>query len=290
MLVERSGATLALNRLVERDRESLERQTHRTLLAGILSHDLTAADMQLRAKALGVPISNRALVGVVLRHRGTPPAPLEAQAQVRELAEVAAESIRGLRAVGLVGVIDDETVGVLLSVAGRTHVDGVLDRFATRIRRQYAERPDPVTDVVIAAGSTVADVLDLRRSFQEAAQVADAATHQPERPFFRLPDVRLRGLVQLLRDDSRLHTYIERELGPLLAHDDERGTDLVSVLRAYFEAGRNKSAAADASHLSRPSFYARLHRVEKVLGVDLNDVETCLSLHVALIALDAVRT
>ena len=41
--------------------------------------------------------------------------------------------------------------------------------------------------------------------------------------------------------------------------------------------------------MSRPSFYDRLRRIEKVLGVDLDDVETCLSLHVALIALDAVR-
>ena len=57
----------------------------------------------------------------------------------------------------------------------------------------------------------------------------------------------------------------------------------------YLQMGRNKSMAADAAEMSRPSFYDRLRRIEKVLGVDLDDVETCLSLHVALIALDAVR-
>jgi purine catabolism regulator len=103
--------------------------------------------------------------------------------------------------------------------------------------------------------------------------------------------VRLRGLLHLLRDDDRLQTYVERELGPLLAHDsaDRKGADLVPVLRTYLEYGRNKSAAADAAHLSRPSLYERLERIEAVLGVDLDDVESCVSLHVALLALDALR-
>jgi purine catabolism regulator len=82
---------------------------------------------------------------------------------------------------------------------------------------------------------------------------------------------------------------VERELGPLLAYDAEHNSQLIAMLRIYLEQGRNKSAAADAAHLSRPSFYDRLHKVERVLGVDLDQVESCLSLHVALLALDAVR-
>jgi len=122
--------------------------------------------------------------------------------------------------------------------------------------------------------------------------VADAAPSDDEgtpRPYYRLPDVRLRGLLHLLRDDDRLQTFVERELGPLLEHDSKHGTDLVGVLRIYLAQGRNKSAAADAAHLSRPSFYERLHRIERVLSVDLDSVESCLSLHVALLGLDAIR-
>jgi len=101
--------------------------------------------------------------------------------------------------------------------------------------------------------------------------------------------VRLRGLVHLLKDDDRLQTYVERELGPLLAHDAQERPNLLDVLRCFLDSGRNKSAAAAAAHVSRPSFYDRLHRIEQVLDADLDDVETCLSLHVALRGLDAVR-
>ena len=292
MLVERSAAALALHRLLERDRETLERQTHRTILTGLLRHDMPAAELAVSSQALGVPLEGRRLVGIALRPRGRGPVgPLENQEVLARLSEDAAAAIRSLRQTGLVASIDDVTVGVLLSVARARPVEPVVAAFATTVRRQAHERGlDTVEDdVVVAVGSAVDEPLGVRRSFLEATQVADAAALQPARPFYRMPDVRLRGLLQLLSDDARLQTYVERELGPLLGHDEQRGSDLLGVLRCYLDQGRNKSAAADVAHLSRPSFYERLHRIESVLGVDLDSVESCLSLHVALLALDAVR-
>lgn len=282
MLVERAASTLALNRLVERDRESLERQTHRSLLAGILSHSWPASEVALRARALGVPLEGRRLVGVVLR-----PAPLageavlEAEQRARDLSETAAAAVRTARVPALVGSIDDVGVGVLLSLGPQVRVDDTLDTLAAALRA-----PD---DSVMAVGSVVDQIADVRRSFLEAAHVADAAPRSTALPFHRLEDVRLRGLLHLLRDDARLQTYVERELSPLLRYDAEHGTDLTGLLRTYLDEGRNKSAAAAAAHLSRPAFYERLHRIERVLGADLDDPEGCLSLHVALTALDALR-
>jgi purine catabolism regulator len=107
---------------------------------------------------------------------------------------------------------------------------------------------------------------------------------------FRLPDVGLAGLLHLLRDEPRLQTFVERELGPLLAHDARHPRDpLLGTLRAYLENGRNKSAAATAAHLSRQAFYERLARLERILRTDLESVDACLSLHVAMLALDAIR-
>ncbi|ROR41899.1 PucR family transcriptional regulator [Kitasatospora cineracea] len=295
MLLERGAATLALNRLVVRDRESLERQTHRTLLSGILTHALTVSEVALRAQALGVPLEGRRLVGVVLRQRQGPlPAALEAQARLRDFTELAATAIRTSRLSALVGALDDEGVGLLVALGSQQDEHASLESFAAALRRLSAEagRDGSAAEPVIAVGSSVGSVRDARRTLLEATQVADAALHDApggRAAYYRLPDVRLRGLLHLLRDDERLQTYVERELGPLLAYDAEHGGQLVQMLRIYLEQGRNKSAAADAAHLSRPSFYDRLHKVERILGVDLDQVESCLSLHVALLALDAVR-
>ena len=295
MLVERGAATVALARLVERDRESLERQTHRTLLTGVIAGSVPLPELVARASALGVPLEGHALVAVLVRLTRGPVGPaLEVQERLRDLAETVADALRDSRAVGLVGGVDDATVGVLLSLPPREDVDPVLGRLSASLaKRATAGRAVlPASGWVVAVGSVVANVRDLRRAFLEAAQVADAAPSDDDaapRPYYRLPDVRLRGLLHLLRDDDRLQTFVERELGPLLAHDAQHGSDLVGVLRGYLTAGRNKSAAADAAHLSRPSFYERLHKIEKVLAVDLDSVESCLSLHVALLGLDAIR-
>jgi purine catabolism regulator len=199
--------------------------------------------------------------------------------------------LRGIRALGLVGVLDDHTVGLLLAVGERGKVDSVLDAVSGRIRRNAdGDEDHDTTGVVIAAGSTVADVLEVRRSFMEAAQVADVAGDGDDRAFYRLADVGLTGLLHLLRRDERLQTFVERELGPLLAHDDVNATDLLGVLGHYLDSGRNKSTAAALSGVSRPAFYERLHTIESVLGVDLDDVATCLTLHVALAALQSVRS
>jgi purine catabolism regulator len=196
-----------------------------------------------------------------------------------------------VRALGLVGVLDDTTIGMLLAVTGRSKVDSVLDAISIRIRRSAGDQETPDTSgVVIAAGSTVDDVLEVRRSFLEAAQVADVAGEGSDRAFYRLADVGLTGFLHLLRRDERLQTFVERELGPLLAHDDANRTELLGVLGHYLDTGRNKSTAAARCGLSRPAFYERLHTIEGVLGADLDDVATCLTLQVALAALQAVRS
>ncbi|HSN05814.1 MAG TPA: helix-turn-helix domain-containing protein, partial [Candidatus Angelobacter sp.] len=295
MLLERGAATVALSRLVERDRESLERQSHRTLITGIIAGSVALTETTARAQALGVPLEGRALVSVLVRLSAGPAGPaLEAQERLRDFAETVSAAVRDVRAVALVGGVDDATVGVLLSLPPREDVDKVLERLSAALTKRAATGRAVVSadDWLMAVGSIVSSVRDVRRAFLEAAQVADAAPSGDAgagRPYYRLPDVRLRGLLHLLRDDARLQTFVERELGPLLAHDAQHSGDLVGVLRTYLAAGRNKSAAADAAHMSRPSFYERLHRIERVLAVDLDSVESCLSLHVALLGLDAIR-
>jgi PucR family transcriptional regulator, purine catabolism regulatory protein len=296
VLVERAAATLALNRLIARDLESLERQTHRSLLAALIAGPTPEPDVLPRARALGVPLEGRRLLGVVVRPwypaggpQGGVHGGLEGQARLRDLGEAVAHAARGCGVDALVGPVDDRGIGLLAALLPRHRDADVLAALATEIRRSVRGRlPQLDPDrLVVAAGSLVGGPRDARRSLIEAGQVADAAADlTTTAPFLRLPDLRLRGLLQLLRDEPRVQTFVERELGALLAHDAASGDDLVGALRAYLAAGRNKSTAAAALHLSRPAFYDRLTRIGQVLAADLDDVETCLSLHVALLARD----
>ena len=296
VLIERAATTLALGRLLTRHQESLDRQAHRTLITGIISQaHADPAEAAVRSRALGVPVDGRRLIAMVLRLR-EPGGPgvlgVSAHARVLDVADAAAAACRAERIPSLVGTLDDARAGAMLSLSPRADPDRVLVSLATRISERVGAAPD---GLVIGVGAAVGSIRDVRRSFLEASQVADVAAERPDgwsadggsdRPsFYRLADLRLRGLLHLLRDDPRLQTFVERELGPLLAAEPD--TPLLNVLAAYLAAGGNKAEAAKNSHLARPTFYERLRRIERILGTDLSSAESRTSLHVAMLALEA---
>ncbi|MGW3613053.1 MULTISPECIES: PucR family transcriptional regulator [unclassified Micromonospora] len=320
ILIERAASTLALGRLIRRDAEGLERQIHRTLLTALLDHSRPVDEVALRAKALGVVLERRHLVGVMVRHRADDPAgeggPEAGPARLRDLSEAVGQALREAKLTALTSAVDDHSVGALLALPDPAAEDRALSAFAAALRRvrldagtvrtasgadasRMVSAADPSRaaggapgGVIVAAGSGVGNLREARRSLVEARQIAEAARRdRRDLPIFRLPHVGLAGLLHLLRDEPRLQTFVERELGALLEYDARHPRErLLDTLRAYLEQGRNKSAGAAAAHLSRPAFYERLARIARILDVDLDSVEASLSLHVALLALDAVRT
>ena len=304
VIAERAADALALSRLVTRDRDSLERQTHRLLLDALLSSRPVPGDLPARAAALGVTLEGRRLVGLAVRPRTVPvtghtrPA-LGVHEVLRDLAEATALALRRVRVPTLVGVVDDVSVRALLALPPKADPEALLRRIGYEIHTTAAGASGPLRELslVVGAGSTIAPgpdaIVGARRSLREAAHVADAALRSPpssegaEHGVYRLANVRLRGLLHLLADDDRLTAYVERELGPLLNGSVPQAKRLLEVLRGFCEHGGNKSAAAAAAHTSRTAFYQQLARIESVLGVKLDDPESVLSLHVALLALEA---
>ncbi|MEV1286243.1 PucR family transcriptional regulator [Micromonospora sp. NPDC049679] len=298
ILLERAASTLALGRLIRRDAEGLERQIHRTLLTALLDHARPVDEVALRARALGVALERRHLVGVVVRPRtdepGVEPGTEAAQARLRDLAEAVSQALREAKLTGLASALDEQAVGALLALRDAGEEERALAAFAAalhRVRLDAAVGGPRAARLIVAAGAGVGSLREARRSLIEARQVADAARRdRRDMAVFRLPHVGLAGLLHLLREEPRLQTFVERELGALLAYDAKHPREqLLGTLRAYLENGRNKSAGAAAAHLSRPAFYERLARIARILDADLDAVDVCLSLHVALLALDAVR-
>ena len=143
----------------------------------------------------------------------------------------------------------------------------------------------------IGVGRPRTSLLEAAAGIDEAAHVAETAAtlRGARKPFYRATDVRLRGLLALLRNDPRVQQFVESELeGILQAEAQGRGGHL-DLLGQYLESGGNKAALARSGYLSRPTLYARLARLEELLAVDLDDAESRTSLHVALL-LHRLRT
>ncbi|GAA4603219.1 PucR family transcriptional regulator [Actinoallomurus liliacearum] len=274
LLGARAAEALAMHRLLGDRDHGWEEQAAEALLLDLASGAARPEQLFTRVRAAGLPVNRRTFVPVVVRvlddgrtdgeRDDTPELVDRAVAETPEVA-------------GLVARIEPEGTAALLSIPYGEDSDAVVCRVAVRVREALALRG---RRAVLGAGFACSVLDEVRRSFVEAVHVADAAVAAPpDGPVARLGDVRLRGLVRLLRDDPELQAFIERELGPLLENPS-----LLGVLRTYMETGRNKSLAAQALHVSRPTLYRRLQRIEALLGIDLEDWERLTSLYVALLA------
>lgn len=289
MVLERAAQALELGRMVERDRLGLELQAQSGLLADLATGRVAdEGSAAARARALGLAAAPLYIPVAVQQATPTPgPAdPVQAHDRSRTLVELLARTVREAGLSALVGSVSAAQAGLLLAVPsrGRAAADDrtVLDALADRLP----------TGVTVGVGPAAGSLLTAGAGLGQARHVAEVAAAMPGaagRRYHRSSDVRLHGLMALLHDDPRVQAFAESELGPLLEHEARHGGGLLELLRQYVAAGGNKTRLAAAAHRSRPAVYKRLARLERVLGLDLDDPGSLMSLGVALMAYDQAR-
>jgi DNA-binding PucR family transcriptional regulator len=93
-------------------------------------------------------------------------------------------------------------------------------------------------------------------------------------------DLGVAGLIGAAEVDVRAHVL--HVLGAVIEYDDQRGTDLVGTLRAYFAAGQSPTRAATALHIHPNTVQQRLDRITALLGDGWQQPDRALDLQVAL--------
>jgi hypothetical protein len=130
------------------------------------------------------------------------------------------------------------------------------------------ERPKGESGLIAGLGRVHEGADQLPASYAEAERVLELLRWHPtlgpvltyERA---LPYMVLEGAPELSVD------VLRGVLGPLLAHDADRGTELVRTLDVYLRAAGNVADAADALGVHRHTFYKRLGRIEGLTGRDV---------------------
>ena len=93
------------------------------------------------------------------------------------------------------------------------------------------------------------------------------------------------GLARLLLGQNgpeELDAFIEAMVGPVLAYDVRRGTDLVATLEAWFAAGARPAETAKRLHVHPNTVAQRLDRIGTLLGEDWRDPSRGLDVQLAL--------
>ena len=294
--LERAAQALAMHRMVEQDRTSLELRAQSGLVDDLLRGRLRdEGEATARAHALGL---RPALTYVPMTVR-VPETPNANQLLIQQRRSRTLDAlVHAIRSGGhsvLAASRDNGQIDLILApqptamaVRGDPGTERVLVDVAVAMRRAVVS-VDGVSTCVIGAGPESSRLVDAAGGLAESGHVADVALAMADRPdsrpFFRAADVRLRGLIALIRSDPRVQAFAETELRGLLERRAKHGDETFDLLAAYLDEGGNKAALAKRLHLSRPTLYARLAAVERLLGVDLDDAESRTSLHVAMMVL-----
>ena len=292
--LERAAQALALHRMVEQDRTSLEMRAQSGLVDDLLRGRLRdEGEATARAHALGLRPA-LAYVPMTVRLRETVNAnQLVTQQRRSRTLDAVVHAIRSAGHSVLTASRDDGQIDLLLAPQPRAmHIwpgngarpdsEAVLVEVASSIHRAVI-RVDGISACVIGAGPESSRLVDAAGGLAESGHVAEVALSMADdRPFYRAADVRLRGLIALIRADPRVQAFAETELRALLERRAKHGDESFDLLAGFLEVGGNKAELAKRLHMSRPTLYSRLAAIERLLGVDLDDAESRTSLHVAM--------
>ncbi|MFI0731805.1 PucR family transcriptional regulator [Streptomyces sp. NPDC021225] len=278
-VLERTAMALTIARLIHAT--PWERTAQRSALRHLAEQrHRSPEDARARFAALGLPADAGRFVAVLMDLRSS------ADGDGAEPESRLSCELRTAGVPALVGALSPGRIGLLLALRPGRPWRPTVERLS-----RVALDLDP--GAVVSVGSEVTDLSDAARSLREAARVAEAALPgQPlpaGRSFHELSDIGLRRLLYALREDTRIQSYAERQLGRLIDHDARHHTDLLATLRHYLDAAGNKTTAARRGGLSRETVYQRLRTIERLLDCDLESGEQRIELQVALAALDVLR-
>ena len=221
-----------------------------------------------RGKELGVDLENG---GSVLAVRIHPVAPAEGDWQARALTIVG----RGARgaAPGALSAIRKELIAVVVPGA-----DEALGRRAAQAVLRSVDDGMQGFAVVVGRSRMAVDPLDLHRAAAEAllaANVASPAHGDAEARLLSFEDTgAYRLLLPAMSDDpAELERFYSDTIAPLVAYDEQYGTELVHTLETFLANDGSMAATYKQLFTHRHTIRYRLERVKELTGLDVNSTD-----------------
>jgi len=273
LVLERTAEAVTITQLVANTAEGMQGVAAAKLIQDVLSGH-AADDVAIRARALALGFATSGPIAVVMaRGLGADNDP------DGDLVDEVAKAARAVQRSALVGRVRPQMVAVLF--------DCPSPDAAQRLPERLVEKLADGLVAALAAGLTAQSWRDLPRSLTEAEHVASVAPAAPggQRPVvIRTRDLGIRSLLWQIRDDSRLHSFIESRLGPVLALRSDKREETLHLLESYLQENGVMVPFARRVHLGRTAAYARVRSLERLLQSNLSNSEERTSMHVALIA------
>ncbi|MHB8274012.1 MAG: helix-turn-helix domain-containing protein [Dermatophilaceae bacterium] len=257
---ERAALVTALLLLLRRSVAETESRVKGELLDDLLDEPLRDVDnLRERARLVGADLDARHTVVVARNASGD-------RSRLVAAASFLAGQLRGLAterqgAVVLLVPLDDPGEAARRVCA---ELAGALSAPVTAGASAAIDRPEQVPAAMREARRCLETLESLGRD-GEAASAAE-----------------LGFLGVLLGDRRDVIPFVRRTIGPILDYDEERGTDLVGTLEAYFSNDRNLARTREALHIHVNTVTQRLERITTLLDDGWQQHDRSLEVQIAL--------
>jgi sugar diacid utilization regulator len=225
-------------------------------------------DLIARGKELGVDLENG---GSVLAVRIHPLVPAEGDWQARALT-VIGRGVRGV-APGSLTALRGEHIAVVVPSA-----DEAVGRRAGQAALRAVDDGMPGFAAVVGRSRIAVDPMDMQRAAGEALLAANVASPDVQEPDSRVLSFEDTGAYRLLLpamsdDPAELERFYTDTIAPLVAYDEQYGTELVLTLEAFLANDGSMAATHQQLFTHRHTIRYRLERVKELTGLDVNSTD-----------------
>ncbi len=179
---------------------------------------------------------------------------------------------------GAVGLYVDVIVALYPAATAR------LRTVIEEVRAQLAMRtPSGLVSAGISrSGRGLASLREAYREAKDAVSIANELGDREKTTFYG--DLKLYQLLLALKERNleHLRRFYKETLGPLVEHDRSKQGELIRTLNGFFEANGNLAKAAADLDVHRNTLVYRLERISELTGLNLDDADNRLILHLAL--------
>ncbi|MEU9339734.1 GAF domain-containing protein [Streptomyces sp. NPDC048278] len=273
--LERAAMVTSLLLLARRSAAEAEQRVRGELLDDLLdARDREPRQLRDRAARLHADLD---ATHVVLAARPEGPATDAEEAAARRRLWSAASRLAATRH-GLAAARDGGAVLLLPLEPGDTAAD-VARRTArhlgTAVRRPVTVGASaPVADLAVRPDAVAAGYAEGRRCLDALHLLGRGGDGAAAEDFGFL------GL--LLAGERDVAAFVTNTIGPVVAYDRRRGTELLRTLDAYFACGMSPARTKDGLHVHVNTVAQRLDRVARLLGEDWQSPARALEIQLAL--------
>lgn len=176
-----------------------------------------------------------------------------------------------------------EGIGVLYLVRESNEEDKQRSIELAKLLQLRINSDDPLLEVLIGIGEVSQGTDGLRKCFQQARSALNTARSSAGGKG-AISHYRDMGIMQLLSQDGNSETsrdFVSATIGKIIDYDLEKGAEYLLTLEVILTSDSPKEAA-QTLFLHPNTVLFRRHRIEKLLGVSLDNFETKIALGAAL--------